>query len=95
MSIKRLLVLAGLLAVVGCVGRGNASAVKEGQDEEAFIREHPDALVYKGFYLYVAKDYEEAVRAWERYLQVAPADADRASVRALIARARRDAGGSR
>ena len=55
--------------------------------EETYGREFPDWLVYRGFALFQAGDFHNAERVWSRYLELAPADADRQSVRALIAKA--------
>lgn len=54
---------------------------------EALIRELPDVLIYKGLYLYLTGDRLEAARVWERYLEVAPAGADTASVSNFIEKA--------
>ena len=89
MSTPRFIALAGLLtlAAYGQVAAQAASRTlatgtnsPDADAEEAFVREYPDALLYKGFYLSVAGDRLEAARVWERYLHVAPAGADTASV---------------
>ena len=56
----------------------------------------PEALLFKGIVLFAGKrDMAGATQAWERYLQVAPADANTARVRAMLEGARRAAGSSR
>jgi len=62
------------------------------QSIEKALALHPDlpeALLYKGIILFAgARDMNGAVAAWERYLQVAPPDADTARVQAMLQAAR-------
>ena len=53
-------------------------------EEDAFIREFPDALIYRGVGLYHSGDFRGATGAWKRYLRVAPRGSDTASVREMI-----------
>lgn len=58
-----------------------------------------EALLFKGILLFTAKqDFQGAVAAWERYLEVAPPEANTARVRAMLEGARqaaRSAAGAR
>ncbi len=63
---------------------GGAGTLGRGSELDAFLREFPDALVYRGVMLFSQGDYQEAARAWEQYLEVAPPDADTVSVNAMI-----------
>ncbi len=56
--------------------------------EEAFAREFPDWLLYKGVALFERGDFQGAERVWTRYLDLAPDGPARESVRALIEKAR-------
>ena len=53
--------------------------------EEAYGRAFPDWLVYRGWALFESRDFRGAERVWTRYLEIAPADGDRESVRQLHA----------
>jgi len=53
-------------------------------EEDAFIREFPDALIYRGVGLYHSGDFYGATLAWMRYIRIAPAGSDTASVREMI-----------
>jgi len=70
--------LAGLWMAAGAVTPAKA------QDSlDAFVRQYPEVLVYRGLALHAAGDRLGAVAEWERYLAIAPRGADTASVRAL------------
>ena len=55
---------------------------------DVFVREYPMALLYWGTQLYVARNFEGAIAAWERYLPRASSATERGDVQALIARAK-------
>lgn len=55
--------------------------------EEAPFRKFPELLIYKGLCLYIAGKRLEAARVWERFLEIAPADADRTAVSDFIEKA--------
>lgn len=56
----------------------------------------PEALLFKGIVLFAgAQDPRGAAEAWERYLKVAPPDANTTRVRAMLEGARRATGSSR
>jgi tetratricopeptide (TPR) repeat protein len=79
------LVLAGLLIL----GSGATSASAQNgsvhhEDTLAFITEFPMVLVYRGLALYDAEDFDGAINAWQRYLDLAGKGADSAGVTALI-----------
>jgi cytochrome c-type biogenesis protein CcmH len=53
----------------------------------------PEALLYKGIILFAgANNPREAIKAWERYLEVAPPGAETARVRAMLQGARQAVG---
>lgn len=57
-----------------------------------FQPDYHEALLFKGIVLFTEKrDFSGATDAWERYLEVAPPDADTERVRALLEEARRAA----
>jgi len=61
----------------------------------ALHRDLPEALLYKGIILFAgAQDPRGAAAAWERYLEVAPPDAETARVRAMLEAARRAGAGA-
>jgi tetratricopeptide (TPR) repeat protein len=76
----------GLIVAIG----GHADAALESFDKALAIQpDYAPALLYRGQVLYEAKkDVEGAVRAWERFVKVAPSEEDRARVRTLIAEAK-------
>jgi hypothetical protein len=55
-----------------------------GSEDEAFLREFPDALIYRGVSLYHDGDYRGAAAAWKRYIAIAPAGSDTTAVREMI-----------
>ncbi len=79
---KRLIVLGTSLSVATVIvlslvaGRGN--------EDDAFVREFPDALIYRGVNLYHDGDYRGASAAWKRYVAIAPSGADTVSVNEMI-----------
>lgn len=76
----------GLLVAIG----GHADSALETFDKALAIDpDYPPALLYRGQVLYEAKkDVAGAVRAWERFVKVAPTAEDRARVQKLIADAK-------
>jgi tetratricopeptide (TPR) repeat protein len=76
----------GLIVAIG----GHADSALEAFDKALALQpDYPPALLYRGQVLYEAKkDVEGAVRAWERFVKVAPSEEDRARVRTLIAEAK-------
>lgn len=81
----------GLIVALG----GHADSALETFDKALAIDpDYPPALLYRGQVLYeTKKDVAGAVRAWERFVQVAPSAEDRARVQKLIAEARAASGG--
>jgi tetratricopeptide (TPR) repeat protein len=81
----------GLIVAIG----GHADSALETFDKALAIDpDYPPALLYRGQVLYeVKKDVAGAVRAWERFVEVAPTAEDRARVRQLIAEAKKGARG--
>jgi tetratricopeptide (TPR) repeat protein len=76
----------GLIVAIG----GHADSALETFDKALAIDpDYPPALLYRGQVLYEAKkDVDGAVRAWERFVEVAPTAEDRARVQKLIAEAK-------
>jgi tetratricopeptide (TPR) repeat protein len=76
----------GLIVAIG----GHADSALETLDKALAIDpDYPPALLYRGQVLYEAKkDVAGAVRAWERFVKVAPTAEDRARVQKLIAEAK-------
>jgi tetratricopeptide (TPR) repeat protein len=76
----------GLIVAIG----GHADSALETFDKALAIEpNYPPALLYRGQVLYEAKnDVPGAVRAWERFIQVAPSAEDRQRVEKLIAEAK-------
>ena len=76
----------GLIVAIG----GHADSALETFDKALAIDpDYPPALLYRGQVLYeTKKDVAGAVRAWERFVQVAPNAEDRARVEKLIAEAK-------
>lgn len=76
----------GLIVAIG----GHADTALETLDRALAIDpDYPPALLYRGQVLYEAKqDVAGAVKAWERFVQVAPPGEDRDRVKQLIAEAR-------
>ena len=60
--------------------------------ETVFFQQYPMALLYRGVMLFVNREYDQAIGSWERYLQVASTENERAQARSLIARARAELG---
>ena len=56
--------------------------------EEAYARRLGDALIRQGIALYQKGDYPAAITAWERYIRMAPPNADTQSIREMIGEAR-------
>jgi tetratricopeptide (TPR) repeat protein len=77
------------LALIVAVG-GHADTALESLDKALAIDpDYPPALLYRGQILYEAKqDRAGAIRAWEKYLEVAPAGEDRQRVEKLLAEAK-------
>ncbi|HEU5321476.1 MAG TPA: tetratricopeptide repeat protein, partial [Methylomirabilota bacterium] len=77
------------LALIVAIG-GHADSALETLDKALAIEpDYPPALLYRGQVLYEAKkDVAGAIRAWERFVAVAPAGEDRDRVLGLIAEAR-------
>ncbi len=50
-----------------------------------------EALLFKGMMAFRNQDFTAATEAWERYLNVAPADADVARIQAMLEMARQSA----
>jgi tetratricopeptide (TPR) repeat protein len=77
----------GLIVAIG----GHADSALETFDKALAIDpDYPPALLYRGQVLYeVKKDVAGAVRAWERFVEVAPTAEDRARVQQLIAEAKK------
>ncbi|MBI4420204.1 MAG: tetratricopeptide repeat protein [Gemmatimonadetes bacterium] len=86
MRTKWSILAVGLLVLGGVAGVAQISGHRL-SEEEAFVQEFPDALIYKGVGLFRLGDYPGAVEAWERYLKVAPRGADTVSIREMIAEA--------
>jgi tetratricopeptide (TPR) repeat protein len=76
----------GLIVAIG----GHADSALETFDKALALEpDYPPALLYRGQVLYEAKnDVAGAVRAWERFVKVAPTAADRERVQKLIAEAK-------
>jgi tetratricopeptide (TPR) repeat protein len=76
----------GLIVAIG----GHADSALETFDKALAIEpNYPPALLYRGQVLYEAKnDVPGAVRAWERFVSVAPSAEDRQRVEKLIAEAK-------
>jgi tetratricopeptide (TPR) repeat protein len=76
----------GLIVAIG----GHADSALETFDKALTIDpNYPPALLYQGQVLYEAKkDVPGAVRAWERFVKVAPSAEDRQRVEKLIAEAK-------
>jgi cytochrome c-type biogenesis protein CcmH/NrfG len=81
----------GLIVAIG----GHADSALETFDKALALEpDYPPALLYRGQVLYEQKqDVAGAVRAWERFVKVAPSVEDRARVRKLIADAKAGAPG--
>jgi cytochrome c-type biogenesis protein CcmH/NrfG len=81
----------GLIVAIG----GHADSALETFDKALAIDpDYPPALLYRGQILYEAKkDVAGAVRAWERFVKVAPTAEERARVQKLIADAKAGAPG--
>ncbi len=81
----------GLIVAIG----GHADSALETFDKALAIDpNYPPALLYRGQVLYEAKkDVPGAVRAWERFVKVAPSAEDRQRVEKLIADAKASSGG--
>ena len=81
----------GLIVAIG----GHANSALETFDKVLAIDpDYPPALLYRGQVLYeTKKDVAGAVRAWERFVKVAPTAEDRARVQKLIAEAKAGAAG--
>ena len=90
MPTKRWMVVAGIVIFAGFAGATQIFGHRL-TEEEVFIREFPDALIYKGVGAFRLGDYRGAVEAWEQYVKLAPRGADTTSVRELIAEARKAA----
>lgn len=88
MATKRWTIAAGLLLLAGFAG-GTQIYGRRLSNEETFIREFPDALIYQGVGLYRQGDFRGAAEAWEQYLKIAPKGADTVSVREMIDEANR------
>jgi tetratricopeptide (TPR) repeat protein len=76
----------GLIVAIG----GHADSALETFDKALAIDpDYAPALLYRGQVLYEAKkDVAGAVRAWERFVKVAPSSEDRERVQKLIAEAK-------
>ena len=79
---KRLIVLGTSLSAAAVIVLGLVAG--RGNEDDAFVREFPDALIYRGVNLYHDRDYRGAAAAWTRYIAVAPAGSDTVSVREMI-----------
>ena len=79
---KRLMMLATSLSAAALIVV-TLVASRESEDE-AFIREFPDALIYRGVSLYHDGDFRGAAATWKRYIAIAPVGSDTTSVREMI-----------
>ena len=80
------------LALIVAMG-GHADAALETFDKALKINpDYGPALLYRGQVLYeVKRDYAGAIKAWQRFVAVAPSGEDRDRVNALIQEAQRQA----
>jgi len=79
---RRLLMLATTISALSVIVLSVPAA--HDSEEEAFIREFPDALIYRGVGLYHSGDFRGATVAWKRYIRIAPPGSDTTSVREMI-----------
>jgi tetratricopeptide (TPR) repeat protein len=92
MSSKRLLLPAALLVTLagaaGWAAWGNRQETRsERAQSEAYARRLGDALIRQGISLYQRGEYQGAIASWERYIRLAPPNADTLSIREMIGEA--------
>jgi outer membrane protein assembly factor BamD (BamD/ComL family) len=91
MAKGRWVVLTALLASLSAVGWAvldfPGSERVDRLQEEAYTRRLGDALIRQGISLYQKGDYPAAITAWERYVRMAPPNADTQSIREMIGEA--------
>ena len=90
----------GLIAAIAAQGEHGAEMVNRALDlfdrALALDPNYPPALLYRGQVLYeVRKDVPGAIKAWEKFVKVAPPGEDRDRVVKMLADARAQAGGKR
>ena len=90
----------GLIAAIAAQGEHGAEMVNRALDlfdrALALDPNYPPALLYRGQVLYeVRKDVPGAIKAWEKFVKVAPPGEDRERVVKMLADARAQAGGKR
>jgi tetratricopeptide (TPR) repeat protein len=90
----------GLIAAIAAQGEHGAEMVDRSLDlfDRALAQDpnYPPALLYRGQVLYEArKDVPGAIKAWEKFLAVAPPGEDRDRVVKLLADARAQSGAAR
>ena len=90
----------GLIAAIAAQGEHGAEMVDRALDlfdrALALDPNYPPALLYRGQVLYeVRKDVPGAIKAWEKFVKVAPPGEDRERVVKMLADARAQAGGKR
>ena len=90
----------GLIAAIAAQGEHGAEMVDRALDlfdrALALDPNYPPALLYRGQVLYeVRKDVPGAIKAWEKFVRVAPPGEDRERVVKMLADARAQAGGKR
>jgi tetratricopeptide (TPR) repeat protein len=90
----------GLIAAIAAQGEHGPEMVDRALDlfDRALVLDpnYPPALLYRGQVLYeVRKDVPGAIKAWEKFVKVAPPGEDRERVVKMLADARAQAGGTR